>query len=117
MAYNKRELENKAIIAILENNLMFQDEIPPYMGISERTFYYHKMQELQSIKKALNENRIKAKHEIREKWYKSENPVVQIAFMKLVGDDNEYHRLSGTRHEQKHSGEITIKTHEGDSEL
>ena len=117
MAYKKEELESQSIIAIIDNNLMFQEEVFTFVGFSRATFFNYGLDKLDSIKKALNDNRIKTKHSLKAKWYKSDNPTVQIALYKLIGSEDEVHRLSGTKTEQKHSGELVIKTHEGDSQL
>ena len=39
---------------------------------------------------------------MRKKWYKSDNPTLQIGLMKLISDDDEAHRLNGTKREIKH---------------
>ena len=65
MAYNKEQLENDAVQVIKNNNLTFDSEVWAYLGISEKTYYNHKLQELQSIKDALKFNRVKTKNNLK----------------------------------------------------
>ena len=51
---------------------------------------------------------------MRTKWYESDNATLQIGLMKLIADDDEAHRLNGTKREVKHDTtdkEINIKIH------
>jgi hypothetical protein len=51
---------------------------------------------------------------MRQKWYESDNATLQIGLMKLISDDDEAHRLNGTKREIKHDTtdkEINIKIH------
>ena len=100
MAYNKNYLIKESIEAIQKNNLMFIGDLFAFVPFSQATFYNHKLEELEAIKKEFDSNRIKTKHSLKAKWYKSDNPTVQIALYKLIGSEDEVHRLSGTRHEQ-----------------
>ena len=54
------------------------------------------------------------KVEMRAKWYASDNATLQIGLMKLISDEDEAHRLNGTKREIKHDTtdkEINIKIH------
>ena len=79
MAYNEKDMIKESIEAIKKNNLMYISDIFAFVPFSNQTFYTHKLDKLDSIKKELNNNRIKTKHSLKEKWYKSDNPTVQIA--------------------------------------
>ena len=100
MAYKKEDLIKQSIEAIKNNNLMYQEDIYAFVGFSKQTYYTHNLDKLDVIKKELNDNRIKTKHSLKAKWYKSDNPTVQIALYKLIGTEDEVHRLSGTKTEQ-----------------
>lgn len=102
MAYNKAELEKQALEAIKANNLMFVTDVPAYLPCSIATFYNKKLEELETIKEALEQNRIKTKNGLRAKWYKSDNATVQIALYKLIGTEEEAHRLNGSKQEHSH---------------
>lgn len=103
MAYKKADLERQALAAIKEHNLMFVTDVPTYLPCSVATFYNKKLEELESIKDALERNRVKVKNGLRAKWYKSDNPTVQIALYKLIGTEDEAHRLNGSRQEHRHA--------------
>ena len=101
--YNTEELERKAIEAIKEHKLMFIAHTVAYLPCSKKTFYDHKLHESNAIKKAIEENRIGKKVELLNNWItKDAAPVLQIAAMKLISDDEEAHRLNGTKREIKH---------------
>ena len=114
MAYNNDDLKQQSIEAIEKNNLVFIGDIFAYTGFSKRAFYDHKLHECNDIKSALDKNRINMKVDMRAKWYASDNPTLNIALMKLIADDDEAHRLNGTKREIKHDTtdkEINIKIH------
>lgn len=103
MAYKKADLEKQALAAIKEHNLMFVTDVPAYLPCSTKTFYNYSLQELQSIKEALEANRIKTKNGLRAKWYKSNNATTQIALYKLIGNEDEAHRLNGSKQQIDHT--------------
>lgn len=103
MAYKKAELEEQALRAIKDNNLMFVTDVPAYLPCSTATFYNKELEKLEAIKEALEQNRIKTKNGLRAKWYKSDNATVQIALYKLIGTEEEAHRLNGSRQQLDHT--------------
>jgi hypothetical protein len=114
MAYDTEEMIKDCLKAIKDNNLIFIGDIFAYTAFTKATFYNHKLDELDDIKRALSKNRINMKVDMRDKWYKSDNPTLQIGLMKLIADDEEAHRLNGTKREIKHDTtdkEINIKIH------
>lgn len=114
MAYNTDDLKQQSLNAIKKNNLIFIGDIFAYTGFSKRAFYDHKLHECNDIKSALDKNRVNMKIEMRAKWYASDNATLQIGLMKLIANDDEAHRLNGTRREIKHDTtdkEINIKIH------
>jgi len=99
MAYDKKKLQKQALDAIKEHNLMFITDLPSYLPCARSTFYLLELDKVDDIKDALEVNRVRIKNGLRAKWYKSENATVQIALYKLIGTDDEVHRLNGTRQE------------------
>ena len=102
MAYKTEELRRDSLKAIKDINLIFIGDIFGYTGFSKRAFYDHKLHECNDIKSALNKNRSDMKVKMRKKWYESDNATLQIGLMKLISDDDEAHRLNGTKREIKH---------------
>ena len=107
MAYNTEDL-TKQSLEIIKNDIF------AYTPFSKATFYNHKLEQLDDIKSELAKNRINMKISMRAKWYASDNATLQIGLMKLIADDDEAHRLNGTKREVKHDTtdkEINIKIH------
>ena len=94
MAFKKEELINQSVEAIKNNEILFIEELVSYLPCSMKTFYNHKLQNLQVIKEEIEKKRIRKKVEIRKKWSKSKNATLQIALYKLLANENEYNRLT-----------------------
>lgn len=106
MAYKTEELEKKALAAIKRHKLMFIEHIVAYLPCSKVTFYEHKLNESNAIKKAVESMRVSRKTKMLSGWIDSEVPTLQIAAMKMISDEHEAHRLNGTKQEIKHDGGI-----------
>jgi hypothetical protein len=109
MAYSKAKLEKQALAAIEKHNLVFTDEVVAYLPCSTATYYNHQLEKLETIKAALEKNRIQLKGGLRSKWYQSDNATAQIALYKLIGNDEESERLNGSKQKIEHSGETSQK--------
>jgi hypothetical protein len=94
----------QSLEAITKHKLIFIEEIISFVTFSKQTFYTHGLDEVDELKEALNKNRVEIKKDLRDKWYKSDNPTVQIALYKLTGSDEERKLLSTNYNEH------TIKT-------
>ena len=97
MAYKKADLEQKALKAIKEHNLMFVADLAAYLPCTHGTIYNKNLHKLDTIKEALEENRIRTKNGLRAKWFRSENATVQIALYKLLANSQEFASLTGQR--------------------
>jgi hypothetical protein len=114
MAYKTEDLIEQSLEAIKKHNLIFVNDIFAYTPFVRKTFYDHDLHKSDTIKSELAKNRINMKIEMRAKWYASDNATLQIGLMKLIADDDEAHRLNGTKREVKHDTtdkEINIKIH------
>ena len=92
----KKEAESKKLIWI--------EEVASFLPISLATFYVYfpvNSEELEAIKEIIANNRISLKAAMRKKWYDSENPTLQVSLMKLLGTEEETHRLNGSKTETK----------------
>lgn len=99
MAYNKNKIFKQAKEVIVKNKLFFIEDIVAFLPISKQTFYQFfpiDSDEIDELKDLLNQNRVEIKVSMRSKWYKSENATLQLALMKLIGTDEEAHRLNGS---------------------
>ena len=105
MAYDEKELEQAAIDAIYEHNLIYIEEVCAFLPCSRATFYVLKLGKLDTIKEAINKVKISKKTSLRDKWGTSDNATLNVALYKLLGNDDELSRLnngdSSKREEQK----------------
>ena len=88
---------------------MFMDHIIAFLPCSKTTFYDLKLNESNSIKKAVEEMRVGKKTKMLSNWINSETPSLQIAAMKMISEEHEAHRLNGTRQEIKQTGGLTSR--------
>ncbi len=93
MAYKKADMIKQSLKAIEENDLVFVEEIITFVPFGKTTFYDHELNESDSIKKALDDNRVKIKAGLRKDWRTSKYPVLQIALYRLLATEDEYDRL------------------------
>lgn len=64
------------------------------LSFCRATAYNYGLENLDSIRDALAENRIIAVNYMLDKWIESENPTLQIAAMRMVADDEDRKRLN-----------------------
>jgi hypothetical protein len=105
MAYKTEELEKKSLEAIDKHKLFFIEDVVAFLPCDKTTFYNHKLHEFNSIKDALEKNKVEIKTSMRSKWYKSDNPTLQMGLYKLIGTSEEAERLGTTL---KHSGDVNV---------
>ncbi len=94
MAYDKLELEQKALEVIKKHNLVFIEEIVCFLGIDKSTFYSHKLHESDTVKEAILKSKVDLKIKIRKKFIDLENVAGLIALYKLVSTKEEQEALS-----------------------
>lgn len=102
MAYNTKELEQKAIEAIKEHGLIFIEEVISFLPCASSTFYGHDLEKSEAIKEAINFNKVSKKAKLRKNWEHSENATLNISLYKLLANEEELQRLSVQKVE--HSG-------------
>ena len=97
MAYNTKELFEKAKDVIVKHKLFFIEDIVAFLPCSKPTFYEHfpiDSNEINELKELLETNRTELKVSMRSKWYKSNAPALQMALMKLICTDEERKKLA-----------------------
>ena len=97
MAYNTKELFEKAKDVIVKHKLFFIEDIVAFLPCSKPTFYEHfpiDSNEINELKELLEQNRTELKVSMRSKWYKSNAPALQMALMKLICTDEERKKLA-----------------------
>lgn len=95
-----RQLKVGEVVDLIRNNqaIIFIADLCLALQVSRQTLYNYfpgGSSELAQITNALGHNRTALKIAMRQKWYNSDNPTVQIALYKLAADDDERKALSG----------------------
>lgn len=103
MAYDVADLEKKALAAIKRHKLVFASDVVAYLPCSEKTYYNLELHQLQSIKEALDREKVSMKTKLRKRWLESDNPTLNVALYKLIGSEEEAHRLNGSRQQVDHT--------------
>lgn len=101
MAYKYKELEKQSVLLIEKHKLFFIEDIIAYLPCVKSTFYDLRLHESDDIKEALTKVKTEIKVSLRSKWYKSQNPILQMGLMKLLSNDEELQKLSQTYHDPK----------------
>ena len=125
MAYDKNKIYEQAKDLIEKKKLFFIEDVVTLLPCSRSTFWDYfpdKSDELDNIKELLDKNKIDVKNGLRNKWYNGSNPLTQMALYKLIGTEEEYHRIASTKTENKNINieknifkELDINVSEDDS--
>jgi hypothetical protein len=97
---NTPKLLKEALEISKEKKLTSFHDVYCFMGIGESTFYDHFPADSEGhkdIATSLRNNKVSMKVLMREKWLNSDNSALQLGLMKIIGTDEEAHRLNGTR--------------------
>lgn len=104
MAYDRVKIYEQAQELIKTKKLFFIEDVVTLLPISKKTFYEWfqiDSDECNTIKELLDKNKIEIKNGLRNKWYNGNNPLTQMALYKLIGTEEEYHRIASTKTENK----------------
>lgn len=110
MAYNSKELFEKAKDAIVKHKLFFIEDIIAFLPCRKSTFYEHFPNDSDYYKKMFEElerNRTELKVSMRSKWYKSNAPALQMALMKLIATPEELKKLSMQYQETENTHKVS----------
>jgi hypothetical protein len=104
MAYDRIKIYNQALDLIEKKKLFFIEDVVTLLPCDKTTFYRFfevESNEYNTIKEGLDKNKIEVKNGLRNKWYNGNNPLTQMALYKLIGTEEEYHRIASTKTENK----------------
>jgi hypothetical protein len=104
MAYDKKKIFEQAKEAITKYKLFFIEDVVAWLPIAKKTFYEFypiESNECNELKDMLEQNKVEVKSALRSKWFKGNNPLTQMALYKLIGTEEEYHRIASTKTENK----------------
>lgn len=95
--YNTTEIFEQSKKLIVKHKLLFIQDVVDFLPITRQTFYRYfplESEEMQEIKKLIDENKISIKSNLRAKWYNSDNATLQLALYRLVADSEEHRMLN-----------------------
>jgi hypothetical protein len=104
MAYDRTKIYEQAQQLIKDKKLFFIEDVVTLLPCDKTTFYRFfevESNEYNTIKELLDKNKIDVKNGLRNKWYNGNNPLTQMALYKLIGTEEEYHRIASTKTENK----------------
>jgi hypothetical protein len=109
MAYTDKEIYDESIEIIEEDhNVCFLSDLFTKSSFSKPTFYEHVKKdsnEFNYIKKALALNKNKTKQLLRQKWFESKQPTLQLALYKLLSNRSEFERIASNNIDIKTNGQ------------
>lgn len=104
MAYDKELIFQQAQAAIRDHNLFFIEDVVAFLPCGKTTFYEFfpvESNEMNTLKKMLEANKIRTKASIRNKLYKGKGGDL-IALYKMICTDEERKAISMSYVESKH---------------
>lgn len=110
--YNTTEIFEQSKKLIVKHKLLFIQDVVDFLPITRQTFYRYfplESEEMQEIKKLIDENKISIKSNLRAKWYNSDNATLQLALYRLTANEDE-HRMLNQRYIDHTSGGEKITT-------
>lgn len=110
--YDRNELVTKVLRVIEEEKLVFFDDIAAFVEPSRATLYNMELHDLDTIKDALDKNKLARKLKMRRNWESLDSAPLQIAAYKLMATDDELEKLNTSYNKNENSGEIAVTWNE-----
>lgn len=82
------------IKAIQENNCTNFNEACMFVSFGRTTAYNHGLDKVNTIKEAIDANKIRTKFKMKRNWVNSDSPVLQLAAFRLMSDSEEHQKLN-----------------------
>lgn len=79
------------------HKIKFMTHVPAFLPCSVSTFYALELEKSEALKDIIFNNRTSSKVKTLNKWEESENATLQVAYMKLIADEDEADRLNGSK--------------------
>jgi hypothetical protein len=93
----KEKIFEQAKTEIVKHNLIFIEDLVAFVPIGKTTFYEYfpiDSNEMNELKELIDSNKINLKVKMRNNWFESTAPALQMALMKLIATPDELKRLS-----------------------
>jgi len=94
------QYEADLLKVIKEKKIAFFDHCFGFTSFSRATAYNYGLDKLDTIKGAIEQNRVTAKNYMLNKWIAGDNPTLQVAAMRLLADSEEHRKLNQSYVEQ-----------------
>lgn len=94
MADKAKEYEEELLKVIKTRKIAFLNHAFAYTSFSSSTAYNHELEKLESVKEAIQNNRVSSKNYMLQKWIDSDNATLQVAAMRLLADAEEHRKLN-----------------------
>jgi hypothetical protein len=94
MAYNKDDLKKKALKVAKEHELFFIEDIVAMLPCSKPVFYKYKLNELDELKRIIEENKANVRKELMNKFRFSDNATLLLALFKLICTEGQREKLA-----------------------
>src|SRR5690606_2293414 len=104
-----KKYETELLKVIKDKKIAFFDHCFGFTSFSRATAYNHSLDNLDSIKNAINQNRVTAKNYMLNKWIASDNATLQISAMRLLSDSEEHQKLNQSYVDHTTKGEKITK--------
>lgn len=88
------DIVDLCIKAIKKYKILFISDLVTFLPISRATFYNYKLDKLDSIKDAIDDNKIMMKQALRARWFENPAPALQIALYKMICTEEERNAIS-----------------------
>lgn len=112
MAYSRKRLFEQAMQVIEERNLFFVEDLVAFLPCDRATFYRKFPQgcdECDTIKRALETNKVRTKSAIRHRLFNMDNPTAQLALYRMIATPEERDAISTTKTDITSGGEKIAK--------
>lgn len=100
--YNK--IVKDCLELINSYKLLFISDLIVLLPFSKTTFYSYGLDKSDEIRDAIENNKSVTKQELRDKWFNSSTPALQIALYKMLATPEERRSMSNTCKDAKNDG-------------
>jgi hypothetical protein len=90
----QKQYEDELLRVIGDKKIAFLNHSFAYTSFSSSTAYNYGLEKLETIKEAINKNRVSAKNYMLNKWIGGDNPTLQVAAYRLLSDSEEHRKLN-----------------------
>jgi len=121
MAYSeqdKHDMYEAMVKAIEKHRIKFYYQLFAFVPQSQETGtnFLKQLGKLEAIKDLINQQKTEGKVKAINKWEKSDNPALQLAYFKLLANENELDRLTLNKNQNENKDVDKFKIIESDED-